>query len=489
MKQLIGILLGHLEDDGETNSTPEDVLHLLPLFSRFIDDPLIDKAYQRAGKRRGEAITRRSGRKLTVFRLVCMELYKALHGNISYNQVLERAWSIWKRKGVVEASRPAKSSYSEARKRMPVEVYECLFEKINARIHSQNGNEPDWNGHRVVTMDGVDVPVPPGMETSTAFGEAENQHSSAYWSTYRMVWAVHVLRGDILGSKQVAGEQHEETVAPYLAGEQIQKEDLLLGDARYATTAVMSQVIRTDAAFVVGKHTSIQIESRKVAEYEPGDVLLELPITDYMSDKYEDLPLEGPIQVRAVWLEGASDQEGRWYLTNLDRGEVSREQIKRLVQLRWGHELVNRQLKDRQGMGQITSRSGERIRNEVLAHLVTYNMVYWVVGELLKVIDGDGSGNRQRARQIWRSGFDTPRRDYSFEKIRRSLARANRALIEESGRFRQVIARLRDEIERARIPVRDRRSEPRRVRPDRTHYMEFYEDRAEWRSRNGCDTG
>lgn len=484
MKQLIGILLGHLEDSGKSDSNPEDVLHLLPLFSRFIDEQLIQKGYQRARRRRGERITRRSGRKLTVLRLICMELYKALHGNISYNQVLERAWNIWTRKGVLETSRPAKSSYSEARKRLPLEVYECLFEKVRAQIRSQEGKESDWNGRRIVTIDGVDVPVPPRMRSNDTFQEAENQYSNAYWSQYRMVWAVDVLCGDLLGGRQLEEEEHEETVAPYLAGERIRQGDVLLGDARYATTAVMKQVIRQGGCFLVGKHTSIRIDKRTEGKHEEGDLVLELPITDYMSDKYQDLSLEGPLKVRAVWLDGDPDQEGRWFLTNLEHGEVSREEIKKLVQLRWGHELVNRQIKDGQGIREIRSTTEGRIRKEVLAHLVTYNMICWMLGQLLEVIDEDGSGADERTDRIWRSEFETPRRDYGFEKIRRGLARANRALIEESGGYRQIIAQLIEEIRQSRIPVRDRRAEPRRVRPNKTNYTEFHGDREEWRDRN-----
>lgn len=476
------------------------VKRILPLFDEFIDENTIDRAYRIAERRRGEVIQRRSSAKLTPSILVCIEIYKALNKNISYRQALQEVWNHLQDERIVEGTRPSPGSLCEARQRLPIEVYQEIYRRIDRCIQEKIDHQVTWNGYTIKTIDGVPLTLPHRPGFLEKFLINNNQHGTAYWPKATNLWVFDAGTGGLVGHLMGAGGEGESSLAPELIREHIREDDLLIGDADFGTTAVISTIKQQEAAFLCRTHNSIEVDKHTVRKSGDKDRDLEIPVTEYMKDRYEHLQLPEQINVRAI------KHEADWYVTDLSRDTYSRQRLTdQLVGIRWGHEVRNREIKTYQNLELVRSKREGTMRKEVLANLIVYNVVRLMFCRVLERDredeqgqNGSEQGKQERNRVITDSErtegvgvfcVDNDQvwvriREYSYLEGLREVRYANRKIAEHPEKSRVYIRKMKERLLKAKIYRRKERTEPRMKRPDPTSYPEFVSSRKQWKERN-----
>lgn len=401
---------------------------------------------------------------LTPQRMLRLELLQACRPDFSFQETLREVWQVWRCAGCFAGSMPNSASLAEARARLPAWTLEALFKHTAALADRSQGPSP-WPGHRLLAIDGTLLAVPNTPLHRAHFGIAQHQHGEAYYPQALAVWLSLLSGGTILAEHLGPSREGEESIAPKLLPVHLRCGDLVLGDARFGTYAVIAQTIRSQAYFLFRAPGPLQVDKHVLQRFTPDDADLRLPLTPYMRQRHITLALPDQLSLRAVSFNiPARDLlngiEHAHFLTNLPRDLFSTAILSRIAQLRWGHETTNNDIKTRLGLGDIRSQNPAGVRREVLAHLCMANILHLLLAQ---------------------AHPDTPLNG-SFTSARSALYLANQQLRLAPQRRSELLELLREMIIQQPLDLRPSRSEPRMARPSTRPHRIFKTARSEWRA-------
>jgi len=82
------------------------------------------------------------------------------------------------------------SSYIQGRNRLPLSVLQGALRHVSKVIEGWlHDNERQWKGHAVRWLDGTTVRLRPFGDLQETYGQAKNQHGTAYWVIVRVLAA------------------------------------------------------------------------------------------------------------------------------------------------------------------------------------------------------------------------------------------------------------------------------------------------------------
>jgi len=419
----------------------------------------------RAGLERAGGRVRKRKRKLSLERLMRLEVWRAMVAGASYNAALEEQWVRLEGLGLGLGERPSSGSLAEARMRLPVEVMECAFERVRDAAAGESEPFARYRGMRVVGCDGSSFTTAREDDLLKFFGSPGADGCKGYYPVGKWSALSLLFTGVIL----------EQEVGPYRSGEApqamrliergLRENDLFMGDSAYGCFPVLAAALSKGAHVLCAKMGSIDIEARTVAGHGEPDRDVEITSSARTLRRYRGVRFPKSLRLRAVLAHKRCEDGSMpplWLLTDLDRSKFSAREIAALYAKRWNKETFFGDVKTRLGMAVMQSRRVHTVMLEYHAHLTAHNLVR------LSIIRAAGRHASEPLR-------------ISYTAARRRLVETNRSVAYNPSSFTTAVERLYRGIAREKTALRPGRSEPRKVRPPKKPYPTFTETRKKWR--------
>ena len=183
---------------------------------------------------------------------VYLFLLQVLHGNTACQHVVHfGGWSF------------SASAYCQARKRLPLAVWQHLLEGTAARLRRTTEQESRWRGHRVWIVDGSSFSMPDVPELRRHFGQPPSQRPGCGFPLAKLLAVFDLSTGMLLRAAAAPLRTHESSqlVAVHAA---LAPGDVLLGDRAFCSYAHLALLVQRALQGVFRLH------QRQLVDFRPG---------------------------------------------------------------------------------------------------------------------------------------------------------------------------------------------------------------------------
>jgi hypothetical protein len=280
-------------------------------------------------------------------------------------------------------------AYCIARDKLDEQAMHRLLTHTGRDVEEQAPDAWLWLGHRVVTADGTTVTMADTPENQAAYPQQRSQSPGCGFPIMRMVVFFALATGTVLEAAmgKYRGKLTHEVSLFREIDACIEVNDVFLADRAYAGWFDMARLMARGAQVVVRKHQLRKSDFRTGRRLGHDDHIIRLrkpQRPDWMShEEYDEYP--SSIDVREVRIrvhnKGFRTREIIVHTSLLDHGEYSQEDVAALFRRRWQAELNLRSLKTVMQMEHLRCKKPHRVRNEVRAHMIAYNLIRQVMSE------------------------------------------------------------------------------------------------------------
>jgi len=280
-------------------------------------------------------------------------------------------------------------AYCHARQRLPVEMI-CTLARYTGRWITARAPEPwRWRGHRVRLVDGTTVMMPDTSANQAVYPQPRSQKPGLGFPLCRMVGIVCLGSGAVLnaamGPYRGKGGDEQSLLRSIL--NTLECEDLLLGDALYATYFLLCTLRQRGIDAVFEQHGA----RRRSTDFHCGqrlgqrDHLIVLPKPTIKPDwmtraDYEQAP--DTVTVRELRTGGKT-----LVTTLLCPKQTPKSALKSLYRSRWHVELDLRNIKITLGMERLSCQSPAMAIKEIWVYLLAYNLIRLMMAQAALLAD------------------------------------------------------------------------------------------------------
>jgi hypothetical protein len=284
---------------------------------------------------------------------------------------------------------PETGAYCIARDRLDEQAMHRL---VTHSGHAIMDNSPDtwlWEGHRVVTADGTTVTMADTADNQAAYPQIKAQALGCGFPIMRVVVLFALSTGVVLDAAmgKYKGKLTHEVSLFREIDSCIERDDVFLADRAYSGWFEMARIMQRGADVVIRKHQLRHSDFRTGKRLSHDDHLIRLDKPNrpaWMSvDEYQNYPAFINIREIRIRVEnrGFRTHEIIVHTSLYDDVQYSKEKIADLFRQRWQAELNLRSLKTVMQMEHLRCKKPHRVRNELRAHLLAYNLIRQVMAE------------------------------------------------------------------------------------------------------------
>jgi hypothetical protein len=278
-------------------------------------------------------------------------------------------------------------AYCTARDKLDEQAMHRLVTHTGQQAEEQAPDSWLWLGHRVITGDGCTVTMADTRENQAAYPQPSTQKRGCGFPMMRCVVLFGLATGVVL--EAAMGKQKGKLTAEVSLFREIdhiiEADDVFLADRAYSGWFDIARLQARGAHVVVRKHQSRPTDFRRGLRHGRDDHQVEWskPARPaWMSpEEYKTYP--DSLTLREVRIRvdtpGFRTREVIAVTTLLDPKEYSKEDMGALYRRRWQAELNLRSLKSVMQMDHLRCKEPHRVRNELRAHLVAYNLIRQVM--------------------------------------------------------------------------------------------------------------
>ena len=279
--------------------------------------------------------------------------------------------------------------YCIARGKLDESSMQRLVTSSGQAIEAKSPDHWLWLGHRVVTADGATVTMADTPENQAAYPQLSSQAEGCGFPILRVVVLFALSTGVVLemAMGRYKGKLTHEVSLFRQIDKIIQATDVFLADRAYAGWFEMARMIKRGAHVVIRKHQMRKSDFRTGIRHAKDDhsIHLQKPKRPkWMSEEeYQTYPDSITIREIKIRLEnkGFRTREIIVHTSLLNDAHYSKEDIAALFRRRWQAELNLRSLKTIMQMEHLRCKEPHRVRNEIRAHMLAYNLVRGVMAE------------------------------------------------------------------------------------------------------------
>lgn len=279
--------------------------------------------------------------------------------------------------------------YCRARKRLPLEMVSTLARHTGSKMAEISPDIWNWRGRPVKLVDGATVTLPDTEANQKEYPQASSQKPGLGFPQCRMVGITCLASGAVLnaamGPCQGKGSDEQTLLRSML--DTLEKSDLLLGDAFYATYFLLCALWEkgVDGVFEQYGARRCSTDFRLGKRLGSRDHLIKLRKPknkpDWMSqEEYDQAP--DTLEVRELHTGGKL-----LVTTLLCPKSTNKAALKSLYQDRWHVELDLRNIKTTLGMDILSCRTPEMALKEIWVYLLAYNLIRLLMAQAALLAD------------------------------------------------------------------------------------------------------
>jgi Transposase DDE domain len=266
-------------------------------------------------------------------------------------------------------------AYCRARKRLPLDMVSTLMCYVGRWITVQAPESWHWQGRPVRLVDGTTVVMPDTPANQAAYPQSRSQKPGLGFPLCRLVGIVCLGSGAVLNAAigRYKGKGGDEQSLLRSVLQTLERGDLLVGDAYYATYFLLCELRERGVDAVFEQHGSRTTDFRLAQRLGARDhlIVLHKPVKkpDWMTSvDYEHAPES--LTVRELRTGGKT-----LVTTLLCPKQTSKSDLKSLYQSRWHVELDLRNIKTTLGMERLGCLTPAMARKEIWVYLLAYNLI------------------------------------------------------------------------------------------------------------------
>jgi len=265
------------------------------------------------------------------------------------------------------------SGYSQARKRLPIEAMEIVFEESKRNILTKK--DFTWYGHMVFITDGTFLQMQDTEEIKKVFRASTNQGYPKGLFQGIIEQGIGTVFNYVLGS-----DSKSELELVYEMIDTLPEGSLLLADDLYNCFSIF--------ALLEERGVKIIVPGKRVRKYDVieeighGDEIVRIKkSTNSKWLKGKKLEKE-TLLMRRIEYNSVCDESKKLVLyTSLLDKKISKEEIILKYASRWDIEISIREIKTIMDINIVRSKSPDTAYKEVLAALIAYNYVRKIIGK------------------------------------------------------------------------------------------------------------
>lgn len=285
-------------------------------------------------------------------------------------------------------------SYCEARKRIPLEVFEELLKSIEQELDKESSSNSLWRGHRVWVGDGSGCSMPDTEELQSHFGQPSNQKKGCGFPVASLLALMNCKTGMLQKLIVSPLNTHDISKATELSSE-LERGDIIVYDQGFCSSALISQLLEQEVDSVMRVQPSHKVDFRKsqnqvnkgirrkrVAKLGKGDQLIEWhkprERPSWISEEqFASLPDFRVLREITYTLDRKAFRTKKVILvtTLTDRKKYPKAAIAELYGMRWDIETNFRHLKITMNMDTLKCKTVEGVKKELMMFAVVYNIV------------------------------------------------------------------------------------------------------------------
>jgi hypothetical protein len=279
-------------------------------------------------------------------------------------------------------------AYCRARERLAEPMVSALARYSGGWVASRTPEPWHWRGRPVRLVDGTTVQLPDTPANQAAYPQAPTQKPGLGFPLCRLVGIVCLGSGALLnastGRYQGKGGDEQSLLRSIL--DTLQRGDVLLGDAYYATYFLLCTLLERGVDAVFEQHGSRRRSTdfrcgRRLGERDHLIVLHKPDKPDWMSQAdYEQAP--ATVTVRELRTGGKT-----LVTTLLCPKQTGKSALKCLYRNRWHVELDLRNIKTTLGMERLSCLSPEMVTKEIWVYLLAYNLIRMMMAQAAQMTE------------------------------------------------------------------------------------------------------
>jgi hypothetical protein len=278
--------------------------------------------------------------------------------------------------------------YCKARARLPQTMISTLAREAGGIITKGAASWWGWRGRQVRLVDGATVTLPDTEENQAAFAQSSSQKAGLGFPICRLVALLCLGSGALLdaamGPCEGKGSDEQSLLREML--DTLQSEDILLGDAFYATYFLLWELIRGGVDGLFEQHGA----RKRSTDFSKGEkigvrdhlIILSKPNKPDWMSQYEYDQAPATLKVREFQAGGKI-----MVTTFLCPKDTPKSMLKALYRQRWNVELDLRNIKTTLGMEQLRCKSPEMARKELWVYLLAYNLIRLLMAQAALLAD------------------------------------------------------------------------------------------------------
>lgn len=284
---------------------------------------------------------------------------------------------------------PETGAYCIARDKLDEESMHRLMCQTGEGIE---GSAPDhwrWLGHRVIVGDGATVTMPDTPENQREYPQLSAQKPGCGFPLMRMVVLFALSTGVVLqmAMGQYKGKQTAEVSLFRTIDDILMESDVFLADRAYSGWFDIARLRSRGVHAVMRKHQMRKTDfhkGKRLGKDDHIDSWLRPDRPSWMTkEEYETYPTSMEVREVRVRVEkpGFRTVEVLLVTNLLDPIEYTIQDLAALYRRRWDVELNLRSLKTEMQMEHLRCKEPHRVRNEIRAHMLAYNLIRQVMCE------------------------------------------------------------------------------------------------------------
>lgn len=307
-------------------------------------------------------------------------LWQTLRAGSCWEAALEcMKWAL--RRGQ-KAPAPENGAYGKARCRLPERLVSRIVRETGRKISAQ-ADGWQWQGHRVRLVDGTTTTMPDTKENQRDYPQSAAQAKGVGFPIVRLVVVFCLACGSALDMAlgRWRGKGTGEASLLYTLLDNLEKDDILLGDRYFSTYALIASLLARGVHYVGRGHAQRKVDFRRGKQLGPRDHIESWckPTNSGILDAQQWAQLPDYLLVRelkvCVAVRGFRVHHYVVVTTLLDAERYEAADLAELYRARWQAELHLRSLKSIMGMDRLRCQTPAMVRKELWMQLLAYNLV------------------------------------------------------------------------------------------------------------------